>query len=226
METRKQMAERLESLGVTGAAALAILWETGPARHAARVEQAVATARLAGRALIGIGPDEDLTEAGEWPADLAGALICVLDGYGIGGRGDVEGRATVRVPQLRGLGKGRRQASDGPAWSAAIAEAARRLGAPLLITPSECGTAVLVTGRPVEPHSCESILIHLPAIATAALSAWLTTLARDGLRTSLGYDSWFLRSGVLGELGAAEPAAWARLVNGLPEPAASDPAGG
>jgi len=59
----------------------------------------------------------------------AGAL-CAVEATAGGGRYRVSGPApTCRAPWARALGKGRRQASDGDAWTAAIAQA----GASLLV---------------------------------------------------------------------------------------------
>lgn len=59
----------------------------------------------------------------------AGAL-CIVEATAGGGRYRVSGPApTCRAPWARALGKGRRQATDGDAWTAAIAQA----GASLLV---------------------------------------------------------------------------------------------
>lgn len=65
--------------------------------------------------------------------------LCKLDEAGVGGTHDAEGRASARLPLFRKLGKGRKHASDGPAWSAAIAAVAAGIEAEqegLLIVPS------------------------------------------------------------------------------------------
>lgn len=49
--------------------------------------------------------------------------LALADQFGVGGRADTEGHGTDRIPALAEFGKGRKQASDGGAWSAAIKEA-------------------------------------------------------------------------------------------------------
>ena len=51
---------------------------------------------------------------------LSAMLILLADIVGIGGYAGIEGAATVRHPAFGRCGKGRKQASDGAAWSAAI----------------------------------------------------------------------------------------------------------
>lgn len=48
-------------------------------------------------------------------------VIAALEGHGIGGPGGYSGDSTARMSWAVELGKGRRQATDGAAWSAAIA---------------------------------------------------------------------------------------------------------
>lgn len=50
-------------------------------------------------------------------------LLLWLDCMGLGGRLGLEGLATDRIPAFSELGKGRKRADDGPAWSAAIRDA-------------------------------------------------------------------------------------------------------
>lgn len=58
--------------------------------------------------------------------------ILYADCMGLGGPRGLMGEATVRHPALSGLGKGRKQATDGGAWSEAILRAAYNLGQPPL----------------------------------------------------------------------------------------------
>ena len=102
--TRAALVAELEEAGVTGPAAELVLRATAPVRHKARV-QAV------------------LDACGSAAATL---LVAILDLVGIGGWAGGTGEATDRHPMLSGLGKGRKQATDGDAWTAAIKEAARK----------------------------------------------------------------------------------------------------
>lgn len=81
----------------------------GPRRHRMRVEAAM----------------DALLKASGGNPQVAYALAS-LDAMGVGGPHDLGGESgrAVRLPALRHLGTGRKQALDGDAWSAAIEEAA------------------------------------------------------------------------------------------------------
>jgi hypothetical protein len=55
------------------------------------------------------------------------AGLCLLDQIGVGGNDGVSGAGTTRLPCFAECGKGRKQASDGGAWDAAIEAAEREL---------------------------------------------------------------------------------------------------
>jgi len=94
---------------------------TSASRHEYRVQQVLEAAGQAIRA--------------EWPAispielKLEAWMLCAADGCGTGGMLGVglSTPSTDRNPVFAELGTGRRHASDGPVWSAAIREAARRI---------------------------------------------------------------------------------------------------
>jgi hypothetical protein len=112
---------------------------TVPQRHAWRVQQAaIAALQEANKILQGIEhpvPEGDMMSLarGEWRrgdnhiapvhARIA-ATLCELEEVGTGGRLGIlatpQSRATLRAEWARGLGKGRANASDGPAWTSAI----------------------------------------------------------------------------------------------------------
>jgi len=228
VETRRALIERLEELGVTGEAALAIALETGPERHAARVELVVETARTAAVEL-GAGSDRD--------RDLLAGLLCGLDSYGIGGRLGVGGDGTARIPQFATLGKGRKRASDGPAWTAAIAAAGRFLagvgGHDLRVGPRG-PDVIAVAGRcRLDEVGWEDreTTVAVDALDRLGLAPWLVTLASEGLRTSLGLPSWFPRHTYRPDWlwrarpDGATPAEWAGLVNRLVAGRTSDELG-
>lgn len=81
---------------------------TAHERHASRV----AAAKTAARAHYPTATDRQL-----------GAIMALEASDGIGGPGGYAGGSTARMAWASVLGKGRRQASDGSAWTAAIAEA-------------------------------------------------------------------------------------------------------
>jgi hypothetical protein len=108
-----------ETLGLSGAALDLYVAGGAAERHAARVDAAKAAAMAAAH-------DDDPDVVGLELALDAWAL-CELERHGIGGRHGVEGGATVRMPWARNLGKGRRQARDGGAWTSAINAAGAEL---------------------------------------------------------------------------------------------------
>ncbi|MBP9771381.1 MAG: hypothetical protein KBD16_00435 [Candidatus Pacebacteria bacterium] len=126
MPLRRDAATELDQLGVYGVAAEAILRETAPFRRNLRVEKVLAVASAATNATLEVG---DGTGFDTVEISAIGATLALLraDTYGVGGKEGVEGAGTSRVPALSILGKGRKQASDGGAWSAAIAEATERV---------------------------------------------------------------------------------------------------
>jgi len=121
--TRREAADLLAELGVEGRLAEVMLHRTAPARHAWRVERArdaALAAALAWRAPY--APEGALIDYQRDNQVLA-RFVFALDAVGVG----PTGRASERHPAFCGLGKGRKQATDGPAWDAAIDEAARDL---------------------------------------------------------------------------------------------------
>lgn len=109
----------LERMDVSPATAKIILARTAGTRHRIRVRDAAQAAREGAKAMkfvSGNRPDEEETEV------LAVAL-CLLDQFGLGGHMGLDGAGTTRIPQFEALGKGRKQAHDGPAWTAAIEQA-------------------------------------------------------------------------------------------------------
>ena len=103
------------------------------ARHEARVEAVMMTALHAGMYIAGegqMGEDAHLTDPDTW-GELDGAMFALLlleqDIWGVGGPGGIAGHSTERPACFSKLGKGRKQASDGGAWDAAIEEARNRI---------------------------------------------------------------------------------------------------
>lgn len=120
METATATAARqtLQEQGFTGRALDLLVHAGGPARHAARVETAKIVAYKA------------TNEAGEKsPLPLEAAAVLLAELAGTGGRwgAGLGTPSTDRLRPFRGLGAGRRHAADGPAWDAALLDAAREL---------------------------------------------------------------------------------------------------
>jgi hypothetical protein len=170
----------LEKLGVGGVAAEVVVRETAPARHERRVEQAREAALIAASAIL------EKTQDKESPlAPLAGLLL-ILDEIGLVSRQKDE--KSQRVPFLGHLGKGRKQASDGPAWSAAIRQARERLTfSPFgFVEPTLKATRNEVFLTLGQGGGTGSISL----VANPVILPWLKTLVREGLRRSLGMEGW------------------------------------
>jgi hypothetical protein len=110
--TRREAAELVSAAGIAGPAAELMIRAGAAHRAALRAQDATAAASAWG----------DLTPGA---VSAAVASACILDAVGVGGPLGLGGDSTARHPAFAALGKGRKQASDGGAWSAAI-EAARR----------------------------------------------------------------------------------------------------
>lgn len=115
-ETRRDLLTRLSEAGVGDRIADEVATWTAPDRHRARVAHALATARAA-VASGWVGPRDPARE------ETTARVALLLDAAGVGGRQDIEGAGTLRIPWAATLGKGRHNASDGPAWDAAEVEA-------------------------------------------------------------------------------------------------------
>lgn len=89
-------------------------------RHEARVKFAMDAARDAAMDAARL--------AGVHPSPAMWAIFAAEE-IGIGGRANMEGRATPRHPAFAECGTGRKQAGDGGAWTAAINQAQKQLGA-------------------------------------------------------------------------------------------------
>lgn len=218
-QTRRDDADILASLGVTGHAADTILAAAAAMRHQNRVAAAMAAAARWSSAIeseqaaafAARGPVElDPSPSPEHPDTLVDTVwVCALDAAGVGGPQGVGGDSTTRHPAFRGCGKGRKGATDGGAWSAAIrgaAElAARKLaegGHGAVLVPVKCsltGAWVIDMGTPV-PEIAGAFATEkggrawsdlTPAYAEKAPSwamelPWVRSLAMQALRVCIG----------------------------------------
>lgn len=204
-ETAAQLRERLEHAELPEAAIRAMLRETAPERHRSRIDQA--RCRALEMAADNTAPHPDMPPSTEriWCAVQAVAFL-VADAMGIGGRDGVEGLATARLPGLDSLGTGRKQAGDGPAWSSAIEWAAWQLaGYPeraVYVAPeaadygSPPDPAVPLRWSPPPEGSGADLVVEcdldgeIRRVPVCLPTPWLYTVAREGLRLSLGLDGW------------------------------------
>lgn len=194
IERASDVRDALADRGVTGAAAEVLVRLGAPARHAARIEF-----------VRGLGDDCDVVA---WS---------ILDAIGVGGRAGLTGAGTARHPALRGCGKGRKQATDGAAWTAAIAAAAeiRRGGRGVLLTAEETPEGITRLGIELfgdGPVSEGTVWSSADASAEET-SLWITALAGVVLARLTGVAPDLGASALAGVEIAGDASAWARLYN-------------
>lgn len=216
--TRQSREEELEQKGVTGAALECLLAETTQERHRSRVAYARWVAEEYYLNVAKLDRDEVTHDT---LTLMAGAILWA-DVIGIGGRDGVEGAATARHPAFTGCGKGRKQAMDGGAWSAAIFKAARMCGGRFRVVDVATADGDTVVGR--------SILLYViedggdvSVDDTLAPAPWVYSILREGLRRAAGLRSlppdreYVTRFGWHSEVPFDAPpeslAGWAKLVN-------------
>lgn len=194
---------QFESQGVTGAALDALVAELAPLRHASRVEYA----REAAEEYYLDHMRLDRSEVSQITLEMAVAALAYADVAGVGGRCGVDGAATARHPAFAACGKGRKQATDGPAWSAAI-ESLR--GTKYTFAAHGEDHTLILWGR-------DGDMVVEMMVESLLGTAWSLTVAREGLRRAAGQTPWHWRLPV-----RATPdtlPAWAAAVNRLMEPA-------
>jgi len=196
---RQDRQDSLEAAGVFGSALNCLLRETAKERHDSRV----AAARWAAEEYYLARTALDRDEVGEPTLTLAAGVILWADVIGIGGRDGVEGAATKRHPAFKGCGKGRKHATDGGAWGAAIRTAADQCGGRFLATVSNVGQVGLV----YEIEDAGGILVN----EMVAEKPWIESILREGLRRAAGLKPWHPEVPFLAAPGPAK--IWADLVN-------------
>jgi hypothetical protein len=166
---RDVAADELGRAGVTGEAADLILDEGARERHESRVRFAQESAVAWATAEYKLEPDEVGESAATWSAVIAWG-----DRIGIGGpSGGTFGYGTTRHPAFAACGKGRKHASDGGAWSAAILDVARQPGGTFAVNPAG---VYYISG--VDGGGC--CVRHLLP------DDWYLSVAAEGLRRALG----------------------------------------
>jgi hypothetical protein len=172
--TRRELQVNLEISGVTGAALECLLWETAEERHQGRVGAAHKAAEEYYLRTVKLERAEVSPEG----LEIAAAAILWADVIGIGGRDGVEGAGTARHPAFADCGKGRKQATDGGAWSAAILEAARKYQGSFRV--NERGYLTFH-----HSHMVDEILVDEATVP----APWIYSILREGLRRAAGLRS-------------------------------------
>ncbi|MBP9711573.1 MAG: hypothetical protein KBD55_00885 [Candidatus Pacebacteria bacterium] len=198
--TGKTAADRrneLQKLGVIREAADFIIRLEAEDRHNDRIhyilESALSYAVEVGCASSTTSPEAMIAATALIDAEIAG----------VGGRLGFTGDSTARHPAFQGCGKGRKKATDGKAWDAAISAALGR------------------TGYEVEWRVMEGVLYarcqtrHPMPIAGVFLPPqWLLVTVKRGLEASLHEG----HSGHGRPCFVGEPHEWAELLNSLLDP--------
>jgi hypothetical protein len=189
METRTRTESRrlLESAGYPPAAVEIVLKWTAPLRHKERVE----TVHEVLREYLDTAPPEER-------AGLARILLS-LELAGIGGRMDVEGLATTRLAPFATLGKGRRNATDGPAWNAALRDALRESGGRPAVEWNREARRLTAAGIPLVPGRIPSRWLLAELRRGVLYLAWRTgDMAGQPPRPALDWDSYTSWSSLVG----------------------------
>ena len=144
------------------------------AERAAQREAAVVAAAVEGAEALSTVVDDDIVVK----AVLVMALMG-LDEIGVGGPQGLGGESTERISCFASLGKGRKQAGDGPAWSAAIRAslAAGLHGGKLFFSPVEGELEVEVLGG---ASNADGVNVRVP-MNEAGLARWVAAAAGLGL---------------------------------------------
>ena len=169
----KKFADLRDSLELPRfSAATELVRRLTAAERAAEREAAVVAAAFEGASAL--STSEDTVQTAVLVMGLMG-----LDEIGIGGPQGLGGDCTQRISAFTSLGKGRKQAGDGPAWSAAIRAslAAGLKGGKLLFSPFEGELEVEVLGGTSNADGCN---VRIPA-NEAGLARWVAAAAGLGL---------------------------------------------
>lgn len=174
LKTAQARRWELRQLHITGPAAEMILRREAPLRHEERTRRVLEVAKEYVRERVVPFPDRPCDDA------LAAASFAV-DLVGVGGSEDLEGTASERLPIFESLGKGRKQAVDGPAWTAAMTSALRSVfPAGIEFTTSTDSSRVYAVGM----HG--DLLAEVPIDMLGLPKRWLRAVASIGLLCSIG----------------------------------------
>lgn len=200
MKTRREIEQFVSGLGGDDAIATFLAGLDAGYRHQARVASTRKAADAAARQLIEAGaatrPD------GSTPSvEAVAEAVLAFDSIGVGGTGDAEGIGTSRLPCFAALGKGRKQATDGAAWMAA-------LEATLPVTSPSWGMFTVVPEGPTGPRlawkNTEEVMVFNPKqlpdfavpvrwlIAVVRRAAWAAAREKGLVEAPLDVDLRFI----------------------------------
>jgi hypothetical protein len=212
VSTASELRSLLSAQGLPNHAIECLVEETAAARHEGRVQAAIVAARKYVRETLDVVDDPEVR------VEFEAAAVLIADTFGVGGHADVTGAATSRHPGLEGLGKGRKQATDGDAWSAAIREAGMRILRAIESRGEWSIRAYPIEGSPVVALWCEDSTGNHLASGSFGLDVigqrWCNTVVREGLRRAYGLGGWFELAPISF---SGEPLAWAKAVDSVHE---------
>jgi hypothetical protein len=202
--TRFEAQKYLESLDLPESAIEALLKESALDRHNWRTGQALEAAK---RWVVNCWRMEE-NKIGANVVRASVSAVLFADCFGVGGHLGVGGASTRRHPALTGLGKGRKNATDGPAWSAAIRAAAEHCRG--YFAPSRLDDICLA-------YYVDNLNVVVLINSVLIPFEWQLTIAREGLRRSFGLDAWFPDLRGYLKVDGDNCADWAQLVAHLTE---------
>lgn len=167
----------------------------------------------------GISSQSPIGTAPQQLGPVSGAIgLCIADLIGVGGTQGLTGDGTGRIKAFAALGKGRKQAYDGPAWTAAIEDAIHRLAGKAagmaeytLILGADGGDVYLAI------HVCEECLTYefLGEIGLGIEPAWLRSITGNVL-LALGRGEETVTVGKRTTVRIeGTPADWGKVFNGV-----------
>lgn len=224
---RSDMEKKYSEMGINGSALKNILAETASERHQSRVEDVKNTVIVAAKIAV-FGSVENAPDDNFGIVDAVASGLCLLDYIGIGGKMGVQGASTTRLACFAKLGKGRKQARDGGAWSAAIEEAGRELAGQVEgqskyaylnvcpIFPEEGGEdhIGIGIGLPQNEYWKDGRMDYIELPLDEKNIAWAYSLARECLRRLAGLGAWHEEAFMTVQGTATQ---WAAVVNGINE---------
>lgn len=223
--TAREAREEAADMGLEGEALELYVRAGAEERHDARVTAALHALldegermRLDGQVTAeGVAPDERIALPEDvdglapvaFVRDAAAALVLgLLDAVGVGGTLGATGDGTRRIPPLARLGKGRKQASDGGAWSSAIRAAVYRLRTSLGVR-EVCPTDDRVG---FEVHLSERGDRYCDVTILPVYNSWANAAARAAICSAANPKRFHLPEPMSGAGISGYPARWSHIL--------------